>query len=399
MSQQEKLWNKPYLILIGCNLLLFFTLQMIITSNPGYIREQYNASDMMVSLFTSLFALSAIAARLYAGRAIGKGHRSVILFAGLIIAWLATTGYYITGGMLLLLFMRMIFGIGFGLSSTVFPTMASDVIPAKRMGEGMGYFGLSTSISMSLGPLVGLFLLEHYNFQVLTTVAVVMIAVIFPLAYLVRKSASNHHGPEKSVREVEQPQGSVKRALFLPALLNFLLAVTYGGIISFMALFGEEVHLSGVGAFFLINAIAIIIVRPFSGKMFDKIGPKAVLLPGAALTIAGLVLLSLATEMSVLAAAAICYGAGYGFIQPSLQAWMIQKVSPEKRGVANGLFLNSLDFGIAVGAMVLGIIASGTSYVMMYRLSSIIMVVFLILFIVSFINTRAKKSTSKSNAM
>ena len=56
--------------------------------------------------------------------------------------------------------MRVLFGIGFGMTSTSFPTMASDVIPIKRLGEGMGYFGLSTTLAMSIGPMIGLTLLQ-----------------------------------------------------------------------------------------------------------------------------------------------------------------------------------------------------------------------------------------------
>jgi predicted MFS family arabinose efflux permease len=60
---------------------------------------------------------------------------------------------------------------------------------------------------------------------------------------------------------------------------------------------------------------------------------------------------------------------------------MIQSVNPQQRGLANGLFLNSLDLGIAVGALALGVIASLSSYAVMYRYSALFMALFLIIYI------------------
>jgi predicted MFS family arabinose efflux permease len=59
---------------------------------------------------------------------------------------------------------------------------------------------------------------------------------------------------------------------------------------------------------------------------------------------------------------------------------MVKEVKPEQRGMANGFFLNSIDCGIAVGSILLGTIAAQTSYAMMYRLSALLMVLFLIVY-------------------
>lgn len=42
---------------------------------------------------------------------------------------------------------------------------------------------------------------------------------------------------------------------------------------------------------------------------------------------------------------------------------------PRQRGLANGMFLNSLDLGVAIGSMLLGAVAMFTSYAVMYRYS------------------------------
>lgn len=98
-------------------------------------------------------------------------------------------------------------------------------------------------------------------------------------------------------------------------------------------------------------------------------------------TITGLLLLSYAhTELS-LAIAALCYGIGFGSIQPALQAWTIARTASNRRGAANGTFFSANDLGIGLGAMVLGGLANlSGSYALMYRFSTVLIVVFLLIY-------------------
>lgn len=52
---------------------------------------------------------------------------------------------------------RILHGFGFGLSTTFAAAIVADVIPASRRGEGIGYFGLGSTVMMALAPAVGLF--------------------------------------------------------------------------------------------------------------------------------------------------------------------------------------------------------------------------------------------------
>ncbi|WP_338131286.1 MFS transporter [Cohnella rhizosphaerae] len=161
-----------------------------------------------------------------------------------------------------------------------------------------------------------------------------------------------------------------------------LLSVTYSGLLSFIALFGESVHIAQVGLFFLFNAITVILVRPIAGRIFDRRGHAAVLIPAAACVLASMLVLSGATGMPQLVAAALLYGLGFGAIQPTLQAWMLRSTPRERHGFANSMFYNSTDLGVALGAVLLGAIAAHTGYSRMYVYSALIMAGFLGLYIV-----------------
>lgn len=397
-NEPHKLWTKEFVTLTISNLFLFLTLQMLLSTLPAYAKEAFGANPTQISLITSLFAFSAIASRLFSSKALEKGKRRQLLYIGLFISLMAILGYYFASGIGFLLLMRVLFGIGFGMTSTSFPTMAADIIPAKRLGEGMGYFGLSTTLAMSIGPMIGLTLLQGGGFTPLVFLTLAINIIIFPLAFLLTSRTPKEHKEPAPTSISQGKKTSAVRRLLLPAVLNFFISITYGGLLSFLALFGKEAHLSNPQYFFLFNALAIILIRPVSGRLYDRFGHKALLIPGALSMFAGLILLTYATSTGGLFLSAIFYGLGFGSIQPSIQTWMIQEVPPQQRGLANGTFLNSLDFGVAIGAMILGSIAGFSNYTTMYRYSAIAVALVIIIYTI-YLVTKAGTSNSKRKQM
>lgn len=392
----ERLWTSSFVTLTLCNLLLFIALQMTLSTLPAYVEGTLHGTSVQVSLVTSLFALSAIVARLFSARAMEKGGRNLLIFLGLAILLTALAGYYFTGSILVLLLLRVLFGIGFGMTSTAFPTMASDVIPVRRMGEGMGYFGLSTSLAMSVGPLIGLSLLQGPGFGSLLLGAAAALALILPLGFRLTRSLPAGHQEPPAAPASASGSGAYRR-LLLPGLLNFLLSISYGGLLGFLALYGTERQLPHIAYFFLFNVVAIVIVRPLSGRIYDRFGPAALLIPGSLFIAAGLLLLSYASSTAALFPAALCYGIGFGSMQPALQTWMIQLVGPRQRGLANGMFFNSLDLGVAIGSMLLGVIALYTSYAVMYRYSILAPVLLLAVYLIVIISGRGNKPAAATH--
>ncbi|MBY3619397.1 MFS transporter [Acinetobacter sp. CUI P1] len=385
-EQQElrtKLWTKSFIALTISALFLFMNLQMLLSSFPSYVKSEFQAGDIMVSLVTSVFALTAIASRFMTAFLMRRVSRNVLLYIGLAIA-AAVTGLYVAADSIgSLLLMRVGYGIGFGIASTIIPTIVSQIIPSKRMGEGIGYFGLSTSLAMSIGPMIGLNVMKQSGFGTLAMIGTFTLLLAFPVLLFSRSlpAVPKKQTIERSIAPSKPLKVPFNTKLVLPAILNVLIAITYGGLLSFIALFGESVHLEQVGLFFLFNAITIIIIRPISGRLFDKSGPAAVLIPAAVCVVASLTVLSYTTSMSMLIVSALLYGLGFGAIQPTIQAWMLRTSTPAQYGMANSMFYNSTDLGVASGAIILGAISAASNYGMMYRYSAGFMVLFLIIYV------------------
>ncbi|WP_238327506.1 MFS transporter [Paenibacillus gorillae] len=403
-THQEKLWTKSFIVLTVSYLLLFLSLQMLLSPFPAYAKEQFHPGNFTLSLVTSLFALSAIATRFATASLLRFVHRNTILLAGIVLAALTTFLYPYASTMTQLLVLRVLFGIGFGMTSTVLPTLVSQIIPRKRLGEGVGYFGLSTSIAMSIGPMIGLSVIRDYGFETLSAMGTIAAFAIIPLLLLTRSIPAQSENPKQQMQSIVtasiSSSGKAKKGkMLIPALLNMLMSVSYGGLLGFLALFGQEKHLDGIGLFFLFIACTVLIIRPISGRIFDRRGPALVLIPGAIIIIASMLILSYANSMPLVIVSALLYGLGFGAIQPTTQAWMLREASPERHGTVNSLYYNSTDFGVAAGSMLLGIIASASSYSIMYRYAACVMVLFLIVYSIQHIVSRRSNNSSHSAAV
>lgn len=73
--------------------------------------------------------------------------------------------YYLAPDVKWILFFCVLHGLGFGLATTFFATMATESMPKERRGEGMGYFGVGEMVAISIGPLIGTAILLHYDFH------------------------------------------------------------------------------------------------------------------------------------------------------------------------------------------------------------------------------------------
>ncbi|MDQ0921308.1 MFS transporter [Paenibacillus sp. V4I5] len=414
-KKRKPLWTKAFLITSLSNLLLFFSFQMLIPTIPTHV-SQLGGNDIHVGLVIGIFTISSLLTRPFAGRALDLFGRKHVLLVGLAICALTIAGYSYMAVVTLILAARFVHGIGWGMSTTSLGTVIADIIPAERRGEGMGYYGLSNTFAMALAPLTGLWLMQTYGFpRVLLISTLLALLSLFSSLFItytkpmpVRKPLSRpskderprlevdfiankkavfgnrkliSYVDEKSAQRPKLMDRLWERTAMLPSVLLLCTAICYGGIVTFITLFGHEAGISNVGWFFLCNASMVLIVRPITGMLFDRKGPEWVLLPGALFTLAGLLLLSYAHSEASLAAAAICYGIGFGSLQPALQAWTIARAAPNRRGAANGTFFSANDLGIGLGAMVLGALANlSGSYALMYRYSTVLILVFILIY-------------------
>lgn len=390
MNKEKSFWSKNFTLLLLSNALLFLAFEMLVPTLP-LLAESIGSSPSQVGLIIGIFTLSALVSRPLCNTLAFYIDKKYLLIIGVFITLLSTWGYLLSTNLTSLIILRLVHGFGFGIATTFFATLASEQLPHNRMGEGMGYFGVGETICMSVGPMIGIAMLNNYDFDGLFTsgAAILFIAVLLVFG-ITRKKINITPGRENTSRKITYK--FFERKVLPQSLLIFFIGLVVSGVITYISLFAKQQGITNVAWFFFISALTGILIRIASGKIFDKKGPSYVLIPSGISLIIGIVLVANSDSELLLNIAGIFYGVAFGAIFPAIQAWVLNIVEPKDREDAMSTFYNCFDIGIGAGAMLLGLVVQATSYKTMYLLSIVFVIAFMSLTIYLGRSSKARAS-------
>ena len=165
------------------------------------------------------------------------------------------------------------------------------------------------------------------------------------------------------------------------SLVSFFFGIVYSSIVSFVSVYAKEIQLSEVASyFFIVYVIILIISRPFTGKWFDQYGANVIMIPSIISFAIGMFLLSQANGAFIFLLSAAFIGLGWGTIFPTAQTIAIQVAPPERRGMATATYFSTMDLGIGIGSLVVGILGAEIGYSSLYFYSSIFVLAGLIVY-------------------
>ncbi|MEF2245208.1 MFS transporter [Paenibacillus sp. IITD108] len=370
----KKIFNRSFLFLFISNFLVFIGFEMLLPILPAYLLSM-NASSIQAGLVTTVFTIGAVLIRPFAGYYLIDNKRKSLAVGASAALLIITFIYPYLNIVWLFLLLRLFHGAAWGVSTTANSTMVVDLIPKSRLGEGMGYFSVSTTIGAIIAPSIGIFIYNSFSFDILiwSSAALSLLAVI-ALQFVYSPA------PEKREKRPFQFWDMIfEKEVWFPALLTVITTLGFGAIITFLVLFGQQKGLEHIFLFFLVNATAATLLRPFTGKWYDKKGPWQIIIVSAILGFLSLVVLSYADNDLYLIIAAILFGAGYGTVMPCLQTWAVQKVSEQKSGAANATFFSSFDVGVGISAFGLGFLAEWISLELIFRFVSLSFIIVAVL--------------------
>lgn len=378
---KPQLWTKDFLIVSLTNFFLYFIYYLLIASITVFTTEKFHASASMSGLAAGIFIIGMLFGRLYAGKYINLVGWKKMLFIGIIFSSITILLYFTVTNLSLLLIVRFLHGIGFGIASTATGIIVSSIIPDERRGEGTGYYALSTTVASAIGPFFGIFINQHLGFKMNFIVCTVIIVLSF-LSSLFLKVPKMEFNKE----QLNNMKGFKLSNFFEPkalpiSIVCIFIGIAYSSILSFINSYAQQIHLVDVASFFfLVYSIATFVSRPFTGRLFDDKGENFVLYPTFIIFAFGLMMVSHVHHGSMLLLSAVFIGLGYGTFLPSAQA-IAAKVSPRERmGLATSTFFMFADFGAGFGPFLLGFLIPVIGYSNLYVLMAIVVLADAILY-------------------
>ncbi|WP_419152154.1 MFS transporter [Aeribacillus alveayuensis] len=372
--------------------LFFLSLHMLNAGFPIFV-SQISGQPALGGIMTTAFMMAAIFSRPFVSAFLYQLNIKKTISITLLFVAISMLISYGSTSIPFLIIIRVIEGAAFGIITTLLATLATSIIPTERTGEGIGFFGMATSLGASLSPALALYIYNSFSFQNILLLALVIILSVFCFSLFIKnifigKETKMDHSIIHDIFD--------KKALF-PSVLVFFLCITFGAVFSFMGGLGEEVGLGAkISLFFFIFMFVMLLIRPISGKVFDRFGYKVLIYPSSISGLIGLLLLAVANHLFVLIAAAFFYGIGYGILQPTLQSWAVSLVAREKKGTANAMIFTGMDLGMALGSPIFGMVAGIFGYREMFGYSSICILFILVFYMFSSKNQKLEETKEKA---
>ncbi|MGH9330336.1 MAG: MFS transporter, partial [Vicinamibacterales bacterium] len=355
MSSSERLFTPHFFVMCGYSFTVFLSAFLLFPTAPFHIRD-LGGSTFAAGLFLGLLTYSSAFSAPFTGSLGDRiGHKKMLIVCSLAIAGF-TVAYALVGSWWVTLALVVPHGVFWsGLLSASGAYMMS-LLPEKRRGEGISYWGISSIIAIAVAPLAGFWI---YRFGWIWVCGLIFALNLIMTAIATTLKEMKHPPHEPAV---PTSGGLLEWGVFWLALTMFLYAFSYGGITSFSALYAESYGIVPKGIYLTTLATVMLVSRPFSAPLGDRFGYRRVFVPCLMLATIGLSILPFGPTRGSMMASAMIFGLGFGSAFPVFTAYIMQRVNPRRRGAAYGAIIAAFDTGIGTGSTSMGWIIQRHGY-------------------------------------
>ena len=375
LEPETKLVNQRFTSLMIINLVVSISFSMVYTVMASYVAGM-GVSIATAGIVTGAFSIASMAIRPVSGIITDRFDRKLLLVISTILMGISIMGYSIFQSTSLLIALRILHGTAFAISTTVNMAIIPGIVPHKRIGEAISYFGLSQSLALAFGPSLALSIGRNISFQFTFLVSAILCFIGATLAILLKMTRAEYKS------EKDLPHSRIKFSdIIVPRCLPYTMieisiASVAGIETSLMALYGLTQGIQNIGWYFTISAITVAVCRVVLGKLIDKYGTFTVF-PGMALITLGMIILWKQSALWMIGAAAIVKTVGASLAKPALQAASVKAVQPQRRGAAVSTYYIGTDIGQGFSPMIGGRIVdmNGGNYSAVFGIFAIPLVV------------------------
>ena len=382
---QERLWTRDFTIFCVSSLVMFFAFYSLVSALPVYLSEELHAENWEIGVVLSSYAFAALLLRPFCGYALDAWGRKWIFLIGFFIfsvlfafhalptcIFSEETRIFRRFGegfglaLFCLIIIRFIHGLSWAIVTAGSQTITVDLVPTSRRGEGVAYTGLMVSLSMAVGPALGLTTLEALGGNKLFIISTVLSLISFAAVCFMK------FPPYRPTRSKIRLQAMFEKTSVPISLVCMLTCFSNAPVMSYVAIYSKDLPGTNAGVFFFVYAVSITAIRVFTGKLFDRYGPRIPVCSAYPFLVLGAVLMGVAHGPGLFYTASVCLGFGSGIIYPCFVACINNMVRPTRRGAANATYSSAIDLGIGPGIVFFGVLSSYAGLRVTYFISAVL---------------------------
>ncbi len=353
-----------------CCSLNYFTLLINIT---GFAAFRFGSDTAIGGTAAGIYVIGGLLSRIVAGKYIEMVGRKKMLLIGLSFALVMSTTYFFVSSIAMLMAIRFLHGMSYGISSTCTSDIVAKLLPQSRRGEGLGYFFLSITIACAIGPLLGMTLGSSQNYDAVFFVGLVMYSLALVMALILRV-------PEETLTEeqIREAKSFTLNSMFQRSALPLALTVmvfyfSYSGVLAFIASYSEEIGLVETATYFYLSVAAgTLLSRIYAGRIYDEKGPNKVIIPAYVGFIVGMTIFATTSDSLLFLFSGFIIGIGVSIVFSICQSIVVSRTPPRRYGVTTSTFSALNDLGTGLGPSILGILIAAVGFRDMYLVCAFI---------------------------
>jgi len=369
---------------------LFFSLFVTVTGVgivvpllPVYAHE-LGASGLYIGLIFGAFSLSRTLFLPYFGRLSDRKGRKRVILPGLCAYALISLAFIFSKDMASLITIRFFHGIASAMLMPVIQAYVGDITPVGREGTFMGVFNMSLFLGLSLGPVIGGVIHDHFGLQTSFGCMGVLALIGFLLSlFLLPPTAT-----ERVVRK-PRPVTSWKRLLAdrdIAGLFLFRFAYTLsiGVIWTFLPVIADsEFSLSGaaIGSLIMVGVSLSGSIHIPMGLVADRVSRKRMAALGGLIVSYAVWSFSWADGFGDLMLANILFGLGGGVAMPALMGIAVVTGNrADAMGSVMAILTVAHSMGMLVGSLLGGVMMDWFDLGLAFPISALLMVAGILVF-------------------
>jgi MFS family permease len=352
----DRLFTPRFFIMCGFTFTVFLSAFQLLPTAPFRIQELGGstfASGLFLGFLTYASAASAPVTGAIADRI---GRRRTLIVASSVIL-LCAIGYGVTASYPVMLALVLVHGVFWSGLLSASAAYLTHLLPERRRAEGISYWGLSSVAAIAVAPPIAFWIMQHGGWRWICISCGTLNVLMGAIAWFLDDDRPTHESAATTGRHVgadPRVRPFIEWRILSLSFTLFLYSFGYGAITSFSAMYADALGISPKSIYLTMLASVILLTRPLSGTLADRIGYRRVFMPCLVLIAAGLALLSAASSLTFLIASAIVFGVGFGTAYPVFVAYVMRDVSAARRGAAFGAILAAFDTGIGTGSTTSG---------------------------------------------